>query len=302
MASFEFGGLEEMVEKTKISEDYKNSEEYRAVKYLREKGINPKEVINLSKALISGDPYKDHKPKSIGKNHVKYLAISDTHIGNTNYDPHLMDLACREAKKQKCDFAIHAGDVVDGWYQNRPTQLFELNAVGVDQQVNMAVKELSKLPVPLYFITANHEYNTFMRGAGVEIGHILQERLTEKGKKVYFLGNAEGDIKLKSGTTIKLLHPDGGSSYAISYKTQKIIEAMEGGKKPQVLHIGNFHKAEYLFYRNVHAFQAATLENQTKFMKGLSLSAHKGFYIIDLWTNNRGEVSKICPTFYPSYD
>ena len=50
-----------------------------------------------------------------------------------------------------------------------------------------------------------------------------------------------GIIKLPYNQKIELIHPDGGSSYAISYKPQKIIEAMEGGTKPLSI-IGTFQK------------------------------------------------------------
>ena len=32
----------------------------------------------------------------------------------------------------------------------------------------------------------------------------------------------------------------------------KMIEAMESDSKPNILAVGHYHKAEYLFYRNVH--------------------------------------------------
>jgi len=98
-----------------------------------------------------------------------------------------------------------------------------------------------------------------------------------------------------------MLHPDGGSSYAISYKSQKIIESLEGGHKPNVLLIGHFHKSEYIFYRNIHCIQAGTLEGQTKFMKGNHLSAHKGFWLLDIESNTKGDVTAFGSTFYPSY-
>jgi predicted phosphodiesterase len=277
------------------------SEEYQVASYLKKKGIHKKEVELLTKAIESGNP-TSAKSYSIGKNHVKYLCISDTHIGSTQYDSGLMSHAAKVAKDLDVDFVIHVGDVVDGWYQNRPQQIFEMDAIGVDQQLEKAVKELSKFDKPLYFITANHEYNTYMRSAGVEIGFLIEAALKEKGHKSYFLGNGEGYITLKSGTKLELLHPDGGSSYAISYKSQKIAESIEGGHKPNILHIGHFHKAEYLFYRNIHILQSGTLQGQTKFMKGSSLSAHKGFWVVDLYGNTKGQVDSFSPTFYPSYD
>lgn len=269
---------------------------------IKKRKLTPQEMKNVIVALRTKRP-SEARTYKIGKDHVRYLAISDTHIGNVNYDADLMTFAAEEAKKQKVDFVIHGGDIVDGWYQNRPQQVFELNAIGADQQIAMARKELGKFKgIPLYFITANHEWNTYMRGAGIEIGMVLQSKLREDGVTCEFLGNDEGNIVLKNGTRIKMLHPDGGSSYAISYKPQKIVESLEGGKKPHVLHIGHFHKAGYFYLRNVHTFLMGTMENQTKFMKGQHLAAMKGFYIIDLFTSPGGQVDCIIPRFYPAYE
>ena len=59
--------------------------------------------------------------------------------------------------------------------------------------------------------------------------------------------------------------------------------------------------AEYVFYRNIHIVQMGTLEGQTKFMRGKHLAAMKGFYIIDVTTNKKGEVDVFTPRFFPSY-
>jgi len=276
-------------------------EDLDLLKKLKKKGLRPNEILNLSKALAH-KTVQEKKDYYIGKSHVKFGIISDGHRGNINYDPKLMEYACQEFSKAKVDFVIDAGDIMDGWYQNRPQSLFEQNAIGLDQQLNLAVKEMSQIKQKLYYITGNHEYNTFMRGAGIEVGSYLEELLIKNKVKAVFLGNAEGDIKLRSGTTIKILHPDGGTAYALSYRPQKIIESLEGGKKPNVLIIGHYHKAEYLFYRNVHCFQAGTLCGQTKFMKGKAIPAHKGFWIVELFTRKGGQIDKITPQFYPAYD
>jgi predicted phosphodiesterase len=287
----------EMDKYKKLYDTVVTSEEYQVAKMLSKKSVSKKEVETFIKAIEAGNPSQG-KEYRLGTNHAKLLVISDSHIGNINYDPKLNDYAVKIADKENVDAVLHVGDIADGWYQNRPTQLFEMNAIGLDAQMKLAVKELSKYKQPLYFITGNHEYNSYMRGAGVEFGSVLEEKL---GKDAHFLGNAEGDLILKNGCKIKLLHPDGGSSYAISYKSQKIIESLEGGKKPNVLLIGHFHKSEYIFYRNIHCIQAGTLEGQTKFMKGNSLSAHKGFWLLDIEGNTKGDVTAFTSTFYPSY-
>jgi len=288
--------LEETLNKLEIEK-----EDLKILKELKKNGLRAKEILNLSKALAH-KTVQEKKDYYIGKSHVKFGIISDGHRGNINYDVALMNYACDEFKKQKVDFVIDAGDIMDGWYQNRPQSLFEQNAIGLDQQVDVAVKELSKIKQKLYYITGNHEYNTFMRGAGIEVGSYLEELLIKNKVKAQFLGNAEGDITLRSGTKIKIIHPDGGTAYALSYRPQKIIESLEGGKKPNLLIIGHYHKAEYLFYRNVHCIQAGTLCGQTKFMKGRAIPAHKGFWIVELFTRKGGQIDKIKPQFYPAYD
>lgn len=279
----------------------KSSDEYKTAVKLLKSGVKPVEIDNLLKAARLGNPI-NQKEYKLGKTNVRYGVISDTHIGNVNYNAKLMDFAAKEFAKQKVDFVLHIGDIVDGWYQNRPASIFEQNAIGYDQQKELAIKELGKIKQPLYFITGNHEYNTYVRNAGVEIGKELEKGLKDLGNEAHYLGNQEADLRLKNGTLLRLAHPNGGTAYAISYKPQKIIESYEGGKKPHILHIGNFHKAEYLFYRNVHAFQAACMEGQTKFMRDLSLPAHQGFWIIDLATKNGGQVDRITPSFYPAYE
>jgi hypothetical protein len=77
-----------------------------------------------------------------------------------------------------------------------------------------------------------------------------------------------------------LIHPGGGTSYALSYRAQKIVESLEGGTKPDLLAIGHYHKADMIpSYRNVCAIQTGTFERQTPFMARGGLSAHVGGWI-----------------------
>lgn len=280
----------------------KGDEYYKVAKDLEKRKLTPQEIKGVISSLEKGNP-NVQKNYSIGKSSAKFGVIGDTHFGNNAYDAGLMKLAAKEFTKQGVDFVIHTGDICDGvYYSHRPTQIYESSVLGGDAQMKLAVKELSQIKQPLYFITGNHEYNTFMRSSGIELGFHIEKMLKEQGNKAYFLGNAEGDIKLKNGAVVRALHPDGGTAYAISYKSQKIVESFEGGKKPNVLLIGHFHKAEYIFYRNVHTFQTGTFEGQTKFMKGKGIPAHKGFWIVDVKGKSGGQVDSITPTFYPAYD
>ena len=83
--------------------------------------------------------------------------------------------------------------------------------------------------------------------------------------------------------SLMLIHPGGGSAYALSYKPQKIVESLEGGTKPNMVAIGHFHKAEMMpSYRNICSIQSGTFQRQTPFMARGGLSAHVGGWIVDV--------------------
>lgn len=284
--------------------DLINSEEYKLIQKLKKKGINTDSVMGVVNASKRGN-IDDNSTYNISGDHMKALVFGDTHIGHKQYDSRLMNTAVKVAKSEDVDVIICTGDIADGWYQNRPAAIFEQDAIGFDNQLEKTVKEFSKLGdtgKPIYYITGNHEYNTFVRGAGVEFGNIFKLRLDKEGYENHYMGNAEANLKLETGSKIKLLHPDGGTAYAISYKSQKIIESLQGAgeKLPDVALIGHFHKAEYIPYQGVHTFQTGTLCGQTKFMRGKGIPAHKGFWVIDIFSKKSGKVDKIIPQFYPA--
>lgn len=276
-----------------------NEREQKILKEFVKANYKPSEVKNLIESLRRQNNKSNEY--SLGRKNIKIGVFGDSHIGNINYDRNLFNFMSDEFKKEKVNLICCAGDIMDGWYQNRPASLFEQNRIGLDQQLEMTVEDFSKFEKPLYFITGNHEYNTFMRGAGIEVGNYLEEKLNSNGIDSHFLGNMQGDLVLKNGQKIRMLHPDGGSSYALSYKPQKIIESLEGGDKPNIMLIGHYHKALYMFYRNVHTFMTGTLMGQSKFMKGRGLAAHKGFYILNIKGDNLGDIDRITPQFYPAY-
>lgn len=276
-------------------EDKLTPKQEEILKLIADSKLTPEEFRNVLKAdkpnPVAPQPYEFPGTK------VRFGVFGDSHIGHKCYDPKLMKHAIKTFNNEKVDFVIHTGDIVEGHYENkRQGSVFELTHVGGDAQVQYAINQMKGLKRPLYFITGNHETNTFYKISGFDIGQQIEAGL----KNAKYLGQAKGRIKLPHRQSIEIQHPDGGSSYAISYRSQKIAESLDGGTKPAILLLGHYHKAEYLFYRNIHIFQTGTLQSQTSFMRGKHLSAHKGFWIIDAEVS-KGGISKIKPTFYPAY-
>lgn len=225
---------------------------------------------------------------------IRVGAFGDTHIGS-KYTPKSRILqAIEEFKKEGCDIVVHTGDVTEGM-SGRPGHIYELDQLGYNAQRQEAIEILSHWTKPLYLIDGNHD-RWFIKSNGALMVKDIAEALPDG----HFIGHDEGDISLDGKAILKLWHGEDGSSYAVSYRIQKVIESLSGGEKPGVMLFGHTHKSTYLFDRNIHCFSTGSMQSQSAWMRGKRIAAHTGFWIMDIYVNNSG-VSKVTSTFYPFY-
>jgi hypothetical protein len=199
---------------------------------------------------------------------------------------------------------LHAGDVLDGWRVYKG-QEFELHPNGRSwpEQRKMFADGVPDLGITTIFITGNHD-GSFKKLIGLVVG----EELSTVRPDWKFIGQDIGDVVLKTKQgqkfTVCLIHPGGGTAYALSYHTQKIIESMAGGQKPDLVGIGHYHKAEWIpAYRNVSAVQAGTFQDQTPFMVQRSIQAHVGGWIITAVLGERKKLtSRVKAEFFGFYE
>lgn len=190
----------------------------------------------------------------------------------------------------------HLGDIDEG-DQMRMGHQFECYTQGADDHVEEIVKVYPRRNgIRTHFITGNHDHS-IIRRAGCDIG--LQ--IAANRDDMIYLGQSQAFIKLTPECTLELRHPEDGTAYAISYKIQKMLEAMSGGEKPSILAVGHYHKQEYLFYRNVHALQTGCFQAQTPWMRGKGISAALGYYLVEIHVNDDGQINRFKPEFMPFY-
>lgn len=233
--------------------------------------------------------------------HVKFGYFTDAHIGHKAYRPDIMSHMAEKYKKEGVDFIVNSGDTIEGM-SGRDGHIYELDYLGATNQMDFAKKEFKKLKDwKVYSLEADSSHGGWYKSKG-NMGLDIGKELEQKISNYEFIGYDEQDIKLDNKLVIRLRHPGGGTAYAISYKMQKYIESIGGGDKPAIVGQGHFHKANYMFYRNVHAFDGGTLANQTPFMKKIGTPAHVGYWIIDATVDKNGGVASIKQEFVPFYD
>lgn len=220
--------------------------------------------------------------------------ITDTHIGSRYTDPRHLEEAFETFASVGADLILHAGDVHEG-LSNRPGHMYECTALGYSAQLEESRKVFGQwTDSPIYMVDGNHD-RWFIKSNGAKI----VEELCAGQSNLHFLGHDEGDIDI-GGATIKLWHGEDGSSYAFSYRIQKIVESFTGGEKPHILVAGHTHKALYMFDRHVHCISAGSMQKQSKWMRGKRHASHTGFYVVRLAVNDSG-VAWFEPRFYPFY-
>lgn len=233
-------------------------------------------------------------------NELRFGVIADTQCGSLYALRDGLSAFYARLEAEGIDLVLHAGDVLDGWRVYRG-QEFELrpDAKSWPEQRAIFAEEIPKVPgLTTVFITGNHD-QSFKNLVGMNVGDELQ-RARPDWKCI---GADVGDIDLQDQKgrryRVRLLHPGGGTAYAVSYHLQKIIEALPGGQKPNMLIAGHYHKSLFMpSYRNVDGILAGCFQQQTPFMARQSIQAMMGGWIV---TVNLGDQDKLSSRVNPTW-
>lgn len=257
--------------------------------------------INALKEALMG-MYKRQKPyevpvQEIG-NEIRFGLYSDPHIGSLYFQRDALSAYYYRLHEEGIDTVLCAGDICAGWRVYKG-QEFELrpDCKSLPEQITAVIAEIPRYPgMETIFITGNHD-NSFKKLVGTVVG----EEIDKAREDLKFIGQDIGDVVLYTKGhdstkgqpfKVRLLHPGGGTAYAVSYHAQKIVESMPGGQKPDLIAIGHYHKAMFMpQYRNVACLLAGCFESQTPFMLQHSIAAHVGGWIITANLNERKKLT-----------
>ena len=227
------------------------------------------------------------------ENVIRFGLIGDTHIGSLYQRTDALRAFYAHCEREGISDVLMAGDVIDGWRVYRG-QEFELcpNARSWPEQRDMFADLAPRIKgVTTHFITGNHDAS-FKKIIGLVVG----PEFSAVRPDWKFVGQDVGTVTLtaRGGLSyrVMLYHPGGGTSYALSYRVQKIIESLSGGQKPDMVAVGHYHKADGMpAYRNVYGIQAGTFQDQTPFMQAQASAAHVGGWIIEVVLNDRAKLT-----------
>ena len=232
-----------------------------------------------------------------GNRVVRFAIVSDTHMGSKyeqlSYLNEFYDICEHEGIKH----VYHAGDITEG-IMMRPGHINECHKNSANELEQWVIDNYPRRDsITTHFITGNHDSSTMKH-----CGHNMGPTIAANRDDMEYLGTDCAVINLTPNCTLELRHPWDGGSYAMSYRPQKMVEAMDGGSKPNILVIGHYHKMGYFFYRNVHCYLPGCFQSQTPFSRGKGLAVHMGAWILEVHVDEKGSITEIIDKKFVKYE
>ena len=196
---------------------------------------------NLHQTLFEGDT-------------LRVGIVSDTHLASKEEAVPELHMAYDTFVEEGITEVWHAGDLIAG-IGVYATQAGDLKLHTMDAQVEYAkINYPSRPGIKTRVIAGNHD----IEGAIGRLGANPVVMVCNQRDDMEYLGDYQAWLEMPNGAWGCLHHGRGGMSYAVSYKPQKIIEGLPGGRKPALMIFGHWHVAHVVRHRKVHALMGGT--------------------------------------------
>ena len=235
--------------------------------------------------------YRDFIDRSIaptemdsGKEKIKLMAISDTHLNSKYQNLKLLHKLYRTAEEEKVDFITHSGDITDGvpgsGYRGHR---FDNVIQDVSTLIDYVVDVYPRSKILTYIISGNHDQWS-KKDTGLDIGREISKRRDD----LIYLGEEFGVIN-ERGILIALHHPNKGAPYTLGYDLVKFSKYLKRFGDFKLALFGNYHKAAVLVDNDRIGVLVPTLKSPDNYAITKGLPDWIGSWIIDLGTTD-GEI------------
>lgn len=169
------------------------------------------------------------EPGSVG-NTLRFAVVGDTHWGSLYERLDAFLAFMRMCEREGIREVYHCGDVLDG-HGIYKGQAFEQYANGAAKQLEVFAEKVPRFKgVQVYFIMGNHDLS-YKKLVGMNIGKAIEDLNPDW----HYLGEDSALVKMKTqnGRTfnLSLVHPGGGSAYALCFDPEtEILTETRGWK------------------------------------------------------------------------
>lgn len=234
-------------------------------------------------AYLAGAAYRF---TTLADNTLTFGACGDQHMGSKYERLDVVERYYDEFREAGAKVVFNTGNWIDG---EARFNKHDLKVIGVDRQVRYLAEHYPQREgLTTYAVWGDDHEGWYAQREGIDMGRFAEKAFHDAGRTDWVnIGFMEAFVEVVNANTgkiarIAVVHPGGGSAYALSYSIQKIIESLDGGEKPDIALYGHYHKMWAGNIRNVWCFQTGCAEDQTPFMRKKRLEAHVGAYLCKL--------------------
>jgi predicted phosphodiesterase/biotin operon repressor len=243
--------------------------------------------------------FKKHKEKE-----YCFGAIADTHLGSKYERLDALNCLYDRFESYGVDTVFLGGNMLEG---EARFNIYDIYVRGVEDQVSNFVEKFpQRKGITTKFVTGDDHEGWYVQREHIDIGRVIIDRAKDAGRSdLEYLGHMERDIEFKQeggSSILRVIHAGGGSSYAISYTSQKYVETLQGGEKPSIVIAGHFHQFDHSYPREVHVIQPGCTQDQTPFMRKRRIQAMVGGVVMWVKQNDIGIFTSVKVEFLPFFD
>lgn len=258
----------------------------------------PKLVVPPHAFVFGATEYQSRKDDT-----YVFGAVSDNHLGSRYERLDVLNDLYDKFAEAGVDRVYNAGNWIEG--ESRFNH-HELLVHGMDAQLKYLARNYPhREGIVTYAVAGDDHEGWYSQREGIDIGAHAECIMRAEGRTDWVnLGYMEAHVRLQNANSgneciMAVVHPGGGSSYAVSYSIQKIIESLDGGEKPAVGLYGHYHKLMAMNIRNVWALQTGCTKDQDSFMRKKRIEAHVGGTIVTLKQDREsGAITRFTPEMY----
>jgi predicted phosphodiesterase len=224
----------------------------------------------------------------LGSDHIRLGIVSDTHGGSRYEQLTALRSFYAYADSQKVDAFIHAGDMTQGSDRMHKGMELEVHAHGADAQVAYVVKTypVPRKGVKTYAIAGNHD-DSFLKDGGINV----VRRIAAQRPDIVYIGQDAAYLTL-GNLRMYVVHPDGGGSYAKSYKPQKLSESLPLDRRVALLLIGHYHNWGMFRQKDTVSLMLPCFQSQYAWLARKALHPDVGGIIADIWMDADGRIRR----------
>lgn len=243
------------------------------------------DVFTVEKAPPVGHVGDRHRFTTDKNNRIRFGISCDKHYGSKYAREDVTEALYQWFADEGIEHVLDGGNYIDG---EAPFNRYDIKVHGLDAQCKYLAESLPQHSgITTYAVSGDDHEGWYAKREGVDIGRYTESVFREQRREDWVnLGYMEAYfdiVNANSGAVARglLMHPGGGSSYAISYALQKIVEALEGGEKPAFIVAAHYHKMAVFQLRNIWGILPGCAQDQTPFARKKKLDFHIGGMIAE---------------------